>query len=82
MWDLPRPGLEPVSPALAGKLSTTAPPEKRPSYFLYIRVELLSFTCGYPVFPIPFVEENILSPLSGPGTLVKGYLNTYTRIYF
>ena len=28
MWDLPRPGLEPVSPALAGRLSTTAPPGK------------------------------------------------------
>ena len=28
MWDLPRPGLEPVSPAWAGRLSTTAPPGK------------------------------------------------------
>ena len=28
MWDLPRPGLAPVSPALAGRFSTTAPPEK------------------------------------------------------
>ena len=28
MWDSPRPGLEPVSPALAGRLSTTAPPGK------------------------------------------------------
>ena len=28
MWDLPRPGLEPVSPALAGRFSTTAPPRK------------------------------------------------------
>ena len=28
MWDLPRPGLEPVSPALAGRLSPTAPPGK------------------------------------------------------
>ena len=28
MWDLPRPGLKPVSPALAGRLSTTAPPGK------------------------------------------------------
>ena len=28
MWDLPRPGLEPVSPALVGRLSTTAPPGK------------------------------------------------------
>ena len=28
MWDLPRTGLEPVSPALAGRFSTTAPPGK------------------------------------------------------
>ena len=27
-WDPPRPGLEPMSPALAGRLSTTAPPGK------------------------------------------------------
>ena len=30
MWDPPGPGLEPVSPALAGRLSTTAPPGKPP----------------------------------------------------
>ena len=28
MWDPPRPGLKPVSPALAGRLSTTVPPGK------------------------------------------------------
>ena len=28
MWDPPRPGLETVSPALAGRFSTTAPPGK------------------------------------------------------
>ena len=28
MWDPPRPGLEPMSPALAGRLSTTMPPGK------------------------------------------------------
>ena len=28
MWDLPRPGLEPASPALAGRFSTTAPSGK------------------------------------------------------
>ena len=28
MWDPPRPGHEPVSPALAGRFSTTAPPGK------------------------------------------------------
>ena len=34
MWDLPRPGREPVSPALTGRFSTTAPPGK-PSLFLF-----------------------------------------------
>ena len=33
MWDLPRPRLEPVSPALAGRFSTTVPPGK-PQYLL------------------------------------------------
>ena len=28
MWNLPRPGIEPVSPALAGRFSPTAPPGK------------------------------------------------------
>ena len=35
MWDPPRPGLEPVPPALAGRFSTTVPPGK-PSKFLFI----------------------------------------------
>ena len=39
MWDLPRPGLEPVSPALAGGLSTTAPPGKPHRWF---------FVCFFP----------------------------------
>ena len=33
MWDPPRPGLEPVSPPLAGRFSTTAPPGKPPRTF-------------------------------------------------
>ena len=33
MWDLPRSGLEPVSPALAGGFLTTAPPGKPQSNF-------------------------------------------------
>ena len=35
MWDLPGPGLEPVSPALAGGFLTTAPPGKPSNFFLY-----------------------------------------------
>ena len=34
MWDLPRPGLEPMSPALVGRLPTTAPPGKPWCFFL------------------------------------------------
>ena len=35
IWDLPRPGLEPVSPALAGRLSTTVPPGKPQAKVLF-----------------------------------------------
>ena len=38
MWDLPRPGLEPVSPALAGRFSTNVLPGKpRGSTFLSVK---------------------------------------------
>ena len=40
MWDPPRPGLEPVSPALAGIFSTTAPPGK-PFFFFLIELYLI-----------------------------------------
>ena len=39
MWDLPRPGLEPMSPALAGRLSTTAPPGKPQVLVLMLKCE-------------------------------------------
>ena len=38
IWDLPRPGPEPVSPALAGRFPTTAPPGKPYCY---------KFSCHY-----------------------------------
>ena len=49
MWDLPRPGLEPVSPALAGRFSTTAPPGKPLvglfySFFSFIDLGFLGFS--------------------------------------
>ena len=34
MWDPPRPGPEPMSPALAGRLSTTTQPGKPPMFIL------------------------------------------------
>ena len=42
MWDLPRPGHEPVSPALAGRFSTTAPPGK-PYTVLITEAETVCF---------------------------------------
>ena len=40
MWDLPRPGLEPVSPALAGRFSTTVPPGKPSVNFLMCETQI------------------------------------------
>ena len=47
MWDLPRPGLEPVSPALAGRFSTTAPPgkPKNMKFFKPLIVALFCWVC-------------------------------------
>ena len=42
MWDLPRPGLEPVSPALAGGFLTTAPPGKSFLHFRECKLHRLS----------------------------------------
>ena len=39
MWDLPGPGLEPVSPALAGGFSTTVPPGKYDIWFFFAFLE-------------------------------------------
>ena len=45
MWDLPRPGLEPVSPALTGGFLTTAPPGKPSTLFcIHTLVQLLQET--------------------------------------
>ena len=55
MWDLPRPGLEPVSPALAGRFSTTAPPGKPLVTFLS--------TCLFPLALRFVIEMLILTTL-------------------
>ena len=39
MWDPPRPGLEPASPALAGRLSTTAPPGKPTQLYTFVKIK-------------------------------------------
>ena len=51
MWDLPRPELEPVSPALAGRFSTTVPPGK-PWKVLFLMWE-------HFVYSITFSEKKV-----------------------
>ena len=59
MWDLPGPGIEPLSPPLAGRFLTTGPPEKSLSYSfngkdLILPLRLLPHpwteTGNYPLF--------------------------------
>ena len=59
MWDLPGPGLEPVSPSLAGKFLTTAPPGKPWSFkstdsISLIAIGLLKLSILYWVFVCVF----------------------------
>ena len=55
MWSPPRPGIEPVSPALAGRFLFTAPPGKSPvhssfeeSVYAYNLIEEKNETVGLP----------------------------------
>ena len=57
MWDPPRPGLEPVWPALAGRFSTTAPPGK-PCFFcfvywVFLQKEMLAALTDFPSSTFP-----------------------------
>ena len=45
MWDLPGPGIEPESPALAGGFLTTGPPGKSRS--VYLKSETSQYTRIY-----------------------------------
>ena len=51
-WDPPSPGLEPVSPALAGRFSTTAPPGKPSMIILKVNI--------YKVLRIMFAHINVI----------------------
>ena len=61
MWDLPRPGLKPVSPALAGRFSTTAPPGK-PLIFLFrgfvcCLILVVTLCYRYPLPPLNILQQ-------------------------
>ena len=58
MWDLPRPGLEPVSPALAGRFSTTAPSGKPLSFYSFLIKLTPSNQSGLRSVIMPSVSHN------------------------
>ena len=64
MWDLPRPGLEPVSPALAGRFSTTVPPGKPQLSIFYIVVcicqsQSSNLSPSYPLVTISLFSTSV-----------------------
>ena len=59
MWDLPRPGLEPVSPALASRLSTTAPPGKPLKSNFNIAPELIEKKRYFSIFTWVLYQDYI-----------------------
>ena len=68
MWDLPRPGLEPVCPALAGRFLTTVPPGKSSGEFFFqssakewlLRGNILQLIqAEWVVFPSLFPQETV-----------------------
>ena len=68
MWHLPGPGLEPVSPALAGRFLTTAPPGKTLrnhliQFFLRCFLLLVQLWCG-------LFKASLRSPVMTHHTLI------------
>ena len=63
MWDLPRPGLEPVYPAMAGGFLTTAPPGKslKLLFFFFLNLFIYFWLCWV------FVSVRGLSPVPASG---------------
>ena len=65
MWDLPGPGLGPVSPALAGGFLTTAPPGKPQVSLFNSPVALCPFQHSFPNHSFSFFTS--VSPTPGGG---------------
>ena len=62
MWDLPGPGLEPVSPALAGKFLTTVPPRNPWALFLESVLSSAPYVARSPDIPLGIYDIPQASP--------------------
>ena len=62
MWDLPRPGLKPMSPALAGGFLTTAPPGKsQETQALHDTIDQMDLLDTYKTFHLKASEYTSFS---------------------
>ena len=59
MWDPPRPGHEPTSPALAGRLSTTVPPGKPRYGCNFDTILLFAFYMAHEYFCLIFLFHHL-----------------------
>ena len=61
MWDLPRPALKPMSPALAGRFLTTAPQGKSPDQVLNLGSVSWAFSISDAIVGLRFSFEQSFS---------------------
>ena len=95
--DPPRPGLEPVSPALAGRLSTTVPPGKPPCLLIeafspftfkviidrYVLIAILFIVFGSLCNYFLFLSSFVLFPCDFMTifSVIFGFLISSTKLY-
>ena len=63
MWDLPGPGIETVSPALAGRLSTTAPPGKSLMAHFNLKLHTVIYQKLDSLFVIRKCRQSLRAPV-------------------
>ena len=65
MWELPGPGIEPTSPALAGEFLTTVPPGKSRLLFFFFKLKhfilllLYGRHYGFYIINVPIVASQL-----------------------
>ena len=72
MWDLHRPGIKPVSPALEGRFPTTGPPGKPAYDFLFAFIKgfpQVTFSVLHSPTTTPLLGKWSVTPIQGQGTI-------------
>ena len=80
MWDLPGPGIEPVSPALAGGFLTTVPPGKSLSTLFFFMAKCSVLWMYHILFIYSDVDE-YLSYFHFLTNMNNAFINFYVQIF-